>query len=230
MSSVITGQDSLDKRLINAIHTNDIKLTEKLFKQGAKVTISEERGAYVSALCLASEFCKTAAMAQLLIENGAHINESSTDYVTHWTSIFSAITERNLAVIELLINKGVGINDSCAYELTGEPIFTPLTKATLNNNVGSIRLLVSLGADMELKGGQGLTPTEMAIAVNSNEALEALIELGIDYRAINSMGQSLLEFASTFGNQFAISTIENRLIMDELTGKNKQTPKQGMSR
>lgn len=93
--------------------------------------------------------------------------------------LFGAIRDENELAIRLLLNlHNLDINDNSSYE---EYYGTPLHVATTTNNPYIVRLIVSLGGDVNAVDYYGATPLYTAIIEDrSVEVIKVLLESGSD--------------------------------------------------
>ncbi len=80
------------------------------------------------------------------------------------TALHAAMFQKNLKIIELLIEAGLDIN--AKGRSNG---YTPLHDAVWANNLEGAILLVKHGARIDIRGKDGLTPYEKAVKENKKE-------------------------------------------------------------
>jgi hypothetical protein len=78
-------------------------------------------------------------IANLLIDNGAGINEVDKD---EWTPLYSASSEGHLEIVKLLIDKGADINASANNKMK------PIKVASLNMHSEVVKFLIENGSDI----------------------------------------------------------------------------------
>lgn len=86
--------------------------------------------------------------------------------------LYKAIDRGNIQEVELLIARGVNLNDEKDKEKQ------PLSYAILNKKIDIAKLLIEKGADVSWKDKEGHTPLRMAFDIDNRELLEFLIVNG----------------------------------------------------
>ena len=117
-------------------------------------------------------------MAELLIENGAPVNQPashSRDFPLHL-----AAAQGHADVVAFLLANGAHVDSRAQFERT------PLLEAVKHNRVNVIRVLVGAGADLEARGGdvweEGRTALQEAMNISS-ETVEELVRTGANVNA-----------------------------------------------
>lgn len=150
---------------INLLKANDYLGIKKYLKNGANANEVEENGE--SVICFAMRYHCDPEVIDLLIENGADIFH--TDHAG--VSVFDvAVTYNNLALIELLINRGFDVNHA-----TRQSGFTPLMGAVCYGRVEVIKKLLQMGVDVESRDAYGLNALDFARKMHKKSIL-ALLE------------------------------------------------------
>ncbi|KAI8796893.1 ankyrin-3 [Biomphalaria glabrata] len=144
---------------------------------------------------------------ELLIKNGAEINDAAFSLTVNmkWykmldkgnlvvsknvlnKTFLSACKENDLKLAEFLLENGAEVNH------IGNNKAIPLALAL--GNVKLVNLLISYGADVNLKTKSGSCPLIKAVKLDDCQALEILIKEGADLNAVNSKGYTALMVAA----------------------------------
>lgn len=75
----------------------------------------------------------------------------------------------------------------------------PLHMASMNGHLGSVQLLIQLGADVNCRDGQGRTAAHLAIMRGHQHILELLLCHDLDPAAVDKDGNTLLSLAASIG-------------------------------
>jgi ankyrin repeat protein len=134
---------------------------EDLLKRGANPNIlNNEKETPLMLVCERG----TVEDAELLIDNGAHVNIKGDG---EQTAIFLATRYKAYKILDYLCKiKGADLN--VVEELTGN---TPLLQAAENNDIKAVTILCENGADYTIKDSYGKT----AIEVATDEAVKAVL-------------------------------------------------------
>ena len=91
-------------------------------------------------------------------------------------------------------------------DLSAGRAFAPLHRSAHHGNVAMIRLLISLGADVNGKTSEGSTPIWFATEANQPEAVRVLAEAGADVNVTHN-GLTALAYARTHGRAAAVQAL-----------------------
>jgi ankyrin repeat protein len=187
-SSALKVDDTLTTPLMIAANLGREALVELLLEYGADVNAVSLSGK--TALHSAAD-SGSAGVMKLLLDAGADFTKAT--YKDRWTPLHASF--ESPACIRLLLDgkpdRKANINTECAMGTT-------LCLAALDNQVDSVKLLISRNADMELKSETrdlvnfGLTPLHEAAARGWTRVLRILLEAGADKEARNSFGSTPL--------------------------------------
>ncbi|UKB82406.1 ankyrin repeat domain-containing protein [Chryseobacterium sp. MEBOG06] len=126
-------------------------------------------------------------MIEILIENGADVNYFDEAYNA---PVFQTIYLNKPKVLKLILEKGANI------DLVGEERETPLTKASLNQNVGLMKLLLPYAhQDLINKPGSyhAKTPLGLAFYFGNLEMIELLLKYKADAYVNDGEGYLTIE-------------------------------------
>uniref|UniRef100_A0A2C9JUP8 Uncharacterized protein n=1 Tax=Biomphalaria glabrata TaxID=6526 RepID=A0A2C9JUP8_BIOGL len=202
----VNSQTTFDKLtpLMYACQNNKIEIAKFLIKKKANINLKNRN--CESALMLALKNCKSQTLVKLLIQNGAEINDTvfqlaiSVGWYEMLHDINLVITrdllnetfllacqDGDIKLAKFLLENGAEVNIR-----SGESI--PLVKAL--HNIKLVNLLISFGADVNLKDKLGSCPLVEAVYLNDCQVLETLIKQGADLNAVNSIGYTALMIAA----------------------------------
>ena len=190
------GADGVDRRLIDAVRSQDHATVGTLLRQRTDVNARSDDGS--TALLWASHL-NDLASAELLVRAGADANASNDLRIT---PLSLACTNGNAALVELLLKAGAHPNTPIA---TGE---TPIMTCASSGSVDAVRALAERGADVNAK-----EPTEhqtalmWAAAEHHPEVVRALIAANADLQARTRKGFSALHFAAREGDLETIQVL-----------------------
>jgi uncharacterized protein len=212
--------------LLYAARDGQTEAARLLIKAGAKLELAEYNEITPLIMAVTNDHFD---IARLLIEAGANVN--AVDWYGRqplWTAIesrnrdVSSVTattngvdrEAALQVIRMLVEKGANVNARLqhfpprmgghAFNMSYVPTVgeTPFYRASLNNDLPVMRLLLAQGADPKLSTYNGTSPLAAASGVGwvrgqtfvpggqaaQLEAVKMLVELGSDVNQANDMG------------------------------------------
>lgn len=173
--------------LEDAMDRGDAVLSQKLLQAGA--TFQED------ALHKAIESGHTAIM-DLLLENGASVQEPADDY---GTPLNVAATGGHMEIARLLLSKGADID-----YVDGDHN-TPLTLALIEGNLAMAELLLNEGADYDLRVTEfDLSALDFA---GSADAVRLLIKHGAAVNDVSQSGHTALHSAAQYTNMEPIQVL-----------------------
>ena len=150
---------SEDAALVKAARLGDVDKVRSLIKNGTKVNTRLDNG--VSAL-LAASFENQVAVAKVLIENGADVNDVPIG-LRKW-----ALSAGGIPLTDKDLLRSASRGD------------TALLASVRRNNAELVRLLLSSGADPTLNNHEGEAPIFLAASVGAAPIIQALLEKGVD--------------------------------------------------
>lgn len=145
-----------------------------------------------------------------LIEQGADPNARNG---LEFTPLYIAAASHQLDVMQALLNAGAQVDADSTYG-------TALTFACGTGHLAGAKLLISLGADVNVARTDGITPLMMAANVGSAEIVSALLEKHADPKEIDRNRTSALIYAARNG-----ATQAGMLLLDagaEINAADKQ--------
>lgn len=173
-----------------------------------------------STLLISAALCDDIETAQLLLDEGANVDDELKGNVLSHTALSLAIGGGENKMATLLLDSGatptflaamaaIDFNDNfapllgklsrlrpellreCHISLGG----TLLNIAVTQCNIAAIEALVELGADINRRDDIFRTPLEDAVSEGNLAVVEALVKLGADINAKNDSGRTPLDYA-----------------------------------
>lgn len=201
---------SSDLRLVDAAKNRDHEAVRSLLKQHVDVNTPQPDGATPLAWAAHWDDMET---ADLLIRAGANVNAANSYGVT---PLSLACTNESTAMVEKLLNAGANPN--------GAPTGTPvLMTAARTGNVGTVKLLLAKGADVNAKeSARSQTALMWAVAEKHPEVARLLIDHGADIQAHSTSGFTPLLFAAQQGDLDSA-----RMLLEAGANVNEAAPEEG---
>jgi len=165
-------------RFYQAIRNNDAPTLAGLIKD-AGVNTKDERGS--TPLMYAAAFGSLDAM-KTLVAAGADVNAKNA-----FDSTALLVCSTDLAKVRFLIDKGADVN---ARSKPGRTAL--LIASSYNGGTEIVKLLISKGATVAVRGGSQETPLTEATAANDTTTSKLLIEKGADVNAADQQGDTPL--------------------------------------
>jgi len=232
------GQRAFGVGKMSALHyaarDGQVEAAKLLIKAGGKLELGDYNGITPLVMAIGNDHHD---IAKLLIDAGADVNaadwygraplwvavESRNRDVSSVTATTNGVDrDAALTTITLLVDKGANLNARVqhfpprmgghTFNLSYVPTVgeTPFYRASLNNDLAVMRLLVAHGADPRIATFNGTTPLAAAAGVGwvrgqtfvpdgvpaQLEAVKMLIDLGGDVNQVNEMGLAPLHGAA----------------------------------
>uniref|UniRef100_A0A8D0L8J9 Fibronectin type III and ankyrin repeat domains 1 n=1 Tax=Sphenodon punctatus TaxID=8508 RepID=A0A8D0L8J9_SPHPU len=177
------------------------RLMKILVENGTDV--NKKNGSGKDSLMLAC-FCGHLDIVKFLRANGASWEARDRGGCTamHW-----AVDGGHCDVIAWMINDGckVDVKDACLG-------WTPLMRVSaITGNKDVASLLISAGADVNVKDKDGKTPLMVAALNNHEDLVQLLLEKEADYSVTNEYGKCVLDMARVFNRQNVVALLEERI-------------------
>ncbi|MFY9821735.1 MAG: ankyrin repeat domain-containing protein [Thermoanaerobaculia bacterium] len=119
--------------------------------------------------------------------------------------IWASRTGRTDSIAEL-VRSGIDPNQ----QDSGPNGWPPLMHAVHKNQLGSVRALLSAGAEPDFANPDGLTPLMLAAAQGEGEIVEELLACGADPRLKQPGGETALTYAATAADARSVKALLNR--------------------
>jgi ankyrin repeat protein len=171
------GANDLSVALFLAIQQQQIPVGRFLLEHGANPNVHYPASNSTMPLHLAAEQGNVEA-ARLLLEHGADVNGLEQNC---WTPLQYAISQSSKEMIELLFTNGAVIPKT-----HGWTIFQIWALGAGDTNVAAV--LLSHGADVNARDGEGKTPLHFASQQGQLQAVEWLLKNGADVNAKDNKG------------------------------------------
>ena len=195
-----------EKLLLIAAEKNNFEMAKLLLENGANVNFvphdctQKRRGCYNMPLWEAIQN-NNFEMAKYFIENGAIFKNKGWKKMEGWKPLEFAITQRNLPILQLLIDNGANANAEeyvLKYHNGMQSTFrvTILYTAVNYGNIEAMRLLIKSGANVNAEILDGAkTILQEAVNQGNIEAVKILVENGAERWAKNKGGKTASDIA-----------------------------------
>lgn len=169
---------------IEMIKSDDAVSVKKAIAEGADVNaiVRDPYEAYNYSLLMLAAKSNALSVAELLINNGANINQD----INGLSVLFLAIETKSFKMVKLLLDHGVPVNP------IKERSDSPLETAVIHGDVKIVRLLIERGANVR---GKYLFLLSQAVAFNKVEIAKILVENGADLNESDTDGETPLIIA-----------------------------------
>lgn len=132
-------------------------------------------------------------IAELLINNGADVNQGTKVSSSQSTAIAIPCQEGYLEIVELLVKNGANVNHA------GFRDFTPIRIAAMNDHLEIVKYLAANDANIDKKAMDGATPLEHAASKGHFEIVKFLVEQGANINNKDKEGDFPIGEAAKYG-------------------------------
>jgi hypothetical protein len=130
------------------------------------------------------------------------------------STLYKAITNKDLAEVKRLIAAGTDVNDYAGYRMT------PLDRAAIDGQTEMVRLLLAAKADPDLQDREdGCTPLIDAACYDQMDIVRLLLEAGAQTETLNKAGKTALMVAKEKGHLGIASLLSLNRLKRPLYGK-----------
>ncbi len=186
-----------------AAEHNSMKILKLLLDKGVDINITTSQ--YTKSMLSGAAFESNLKMINYLIEQGADVNKEERE--NKCTSLFFLMskhknyrTPNDIKIANILLSKGVNPNARCG--MFGN---TPLHEAVENNLLEMIKLLLSKGADANIKNN---FDSSSIFRVKSEEAIKLLVQAGANINELNKDGESATKVALKYGEKDKVKVLK----------------------
>ncbi|KAJ6546724.1 ankyrin repeat-containing domain protein [Mycena vulgaris] len=191
-------QGRLAEALQAAAEAGHEAVVRVLIEAGADVNM--RGGLYETALIAAARGGQE-PLVRLLMKNGADLYSEAKYYGTALHAA-SAKGHELVAMVQLLINMGADVNAE------GPHSGTALQAAAHGGHESVVRLLIEMGANVNMRGGEFMgTPLQAASATGHESVARLLIEKGADVNAFGGFRGTALQAASLHGHESVVQLL-----------------------
>jgi len=176
--------------LFKAVEKGDLEKVKKVIEEGENVNAYSEKGLFPLWRAAADNNYE---MSELLINNGADVNQSINVPPGNSTAIELPCQEGYLNIIKLLVDNDAEVN------IKGYHDFTPIRIAARNGHVQIVKYLAQHGAEIDFRALDGATPLEHAASKGHYEIVQFLIEKGANINNKDNDGDFALGEAAKRG-------------------------------
>jgi len=158
------------------------------------------------------------AAAELLLANGAMVNETSPN--NRGTPLSMAAQRGNKAMIELLLAKGADVN----LPDNGSAAYTPLHSAVMQGFKTAAEVLLAHKAGVNARRADGYTPLHDAASLGFNAVAELLLASGANVNATDTNGNTPLFLAIRDNRPEMVQLLLSNKAEVNFTNSTMQTP------
>ena len=121
------------------------------------------------------------------------------------TTLMSVIWHNDRSLIDLLHDNGVDIEarEKCLGQ-------TALSFAAKTNQVGSVKFLLQLHAELDAQDNYGDSPLFLSILGKCPNTTQFLVEAGANLGLRNRLGQTILHYAARYGTEATLRALGSR--------------------
>jgi ankyrin repeat protein len=187
-----------------AVHKGDVGAMKLLIKAGADLNVATGPRASTPLLraCINGNY----EAAKVLLEAGADARKQDRDANGPITNAAKAEVDTS-RLISLLMRYGIDI------ETPGGPSQSPpLVLAVVEGTAETVRYLLSRGANINWRDGDGDTPIIDAIIRGHCDKVELLMEHGCNIQNVNNEGQGVLHFVASHGTRDVMKVFASKKI------------------
>jgi len=183
--------------LHDAVFRGDLRAAQELIHQGAEVNERDKTGNTPMV------YAKTAPLIQLLLWNGARIQQTGLNvFLGDNKPFLKAIEQQDVVTVKDLLQRGMAdVNAKLDHDQT------PLHKAAIVGNPTIALLLIRGGSSLEAKDDEGYTSLHSAAEHGSERVVVVLLQEGADANAKAAEGNTPLILAAFDGHEGAVSRL-----------------------
>ena len=201
---VVNEHGTFMKPLVEAAHSECIKIVKLLLDAGANINDSGKEG--YTALH-ASVRNKSTEIASLLINRGADLEPGRSNGNT---PLGDAAMNGNIDSVNLLVRSGANVNrGSKVHEYVTPLYFASSLCSDRSKSLEVVKYLLSKGVVLDTKDTYGQTPLHNAILCRNTGAAKALINAGCDLNIRDKNGKTPLVYAMEKNQKEVIDKITN---------------------
>jgi len=212
--SVKSYNESAGEFLKNAVLTDDLSQVKQAFAIGADPNYLQSRSdaPFNSAI----RKSKSTDIVQCFIDNGVDVNFEAVGNGNYPSALATALFERRLDMVEILLNAGADPNLSFDSEIYDGRFLINVHKYTIvfwavrsdePNDLNILKLLIKKGANINKADSLGNTPLMTACELGKLESVKVLLVNGANPNQANYKSQKPLDFAIKSGNQELIKLL-----------------------
>ena len=179
-------QDGLPTPLYCASFMGLVTITERILSNGANTNVTSGYSGRFGTELAAASYRGHESVVRLLLDKGADIDGSQTDYLEFPLRIASF--HGHLSIVQLLLDRGANVNRIARGLWTAA---TALQAAVSQGHLSVVQLLLSYRAEVDLASPSRSTALEMATARGFEEIVEILLNNGADIEKQGYFGNAL---------------------------------------
>jgi ankyrin repeat protein len=200
--------------LKSAVISDDLDRVKQAFIRGADPNYLQGRPD--APFTRAIRKSKSTGIVQCFIDNGVDVNFKAAGNGNFPSALATAIHERRLDIVEMLLNAGADPNLSFDSEISEGPFindvqgFTVVFFAVRSDEpivINILKLLIEKGANINKADSLGNTPSMTACELGKLESVKILLTNGANPNQTNYKSKKPLDFAIISGNQELINLL-----------------------
>ncbi|MHC1760154.1 MAG: ankyrin repeat domain-containing protein [Negativicutes bacterium] len=218
--------ETASQLLKNAVVSDDLDQVKQAFVLGADPNYLQSRSDAPFNRVIRKS--KSTAIVQCFIANGVDVNFRADGNGTYPSALATAISERRLDIIEMLLNAGADPNlsfdgeilkDHKIYDIHGVTIAFWAVRADEPIDLNILKLLIGKGANINIADSMGNTPLITACELGKLESVKILLANGANPNQANLKAEKPMDLAMKSGNQALIDLLTPLTKLIPLTKK-----------
>ena len=200
--------------LKSAVASDDVEQVKESFAMGADPNYLQGRSDAPFNRAITKS--KSTAIVQCFIDNGVDVNFKAVGNGSYPSALATAMSERRLAMVEMLLNAGADPNLSFDSEVNDGGFITDVQEQTIvfwavrsdkPIDLNILKLLIEKGANINKADSLGNTPLMTACELGKIESVKLLLTNGANPNQANKKSKKPLDFAIKSGNQALINLL-----------------------
>ena len=206
--------ETASQLLKSAVISDDLDQVKQAFVMGADPNYLQSRSD--APFNRAMRKSKSTDIIQCFIDNGVDVNFKAEGNGTYPSALATAISERRLDIIGMLLNAGADPNLSFDGEISEDNIIYDIHEVTIAFwavrsdepiNLKILKLLIEKGANINKADSLGNTLLMTACKLGKIESVKILLANGANPNQANYKSKKPLDFAIKSGNQELINLL-----------------------
>ena len=206
--------ETANQLLKSAVISDDLEQVKQAFATGADPNYLQSR--LDAPFNRAIRKSKSTDIVQCFIANGVDVNFKAEGNGTYPSALATAMSERRLDIVELLLNAGADPNLSFDGEIYEDRFLVNVQEITVvfwtvrsdkPIDLKILKLLIDKGANINKANSLGNTPLIDACELGKIESVKILLANGANPNQANNKTKKPLDFAIKSGNQELINLL-----------------------
>jgi ankyrin repeat protein len=163
--ATVSGEESLNDRLILAARQGNLSAVRSLIERGAELNAQSAEG---NTALIQAVHARNADVVKWLLSKGADVNRKTN---VGFTALMAAAYMKQQGIVDMLLARNAEVDAQKAD--TG---MTPLMFAAHEGDAGIVKSLLARGANVRLKNNEGKTALALAEDAQAIDAVKLLAE------------------------------------------------------